>query len=134
MKKLNQLHNKMKESTKEYYNLFHKEMNKFKERFFKLDEGDVVKISILKVLNEDWDNCMSYIRCYYCKDKYGSWHKIDEKQDFKYEMYDLEKLKQAEEIDREEYQRLRELIIEKVNNEELEKLHKKMKTLKDKYI
>jgi len=130
MEKLNQLNQEIVQKEKEVYDIIHREIDKFRGKFFKNKEEKIVKISIFKVETTSWDNAVEYTRCYYCQDERGSWWKIDEKQDFEYKEYDLEKLKEATEISQDEYEKKRDVIIEQARHDEVDKIRIKYNELK----
>lgn len=130
MNKLNQIHREIAKKEKERHDILHREIDKFKGKFFKNKEEDVVKISIFKVETTNWDNAVEYTRCYYCQDERGSWWKIDDKQDFEYSEYDLEKLKEAIEISQDEYEKKRDVIIEQARHDEVDEIRIKYNELK----
>jgi len=127
MNKLNQLKQEITQKEKEVYNILHKEINKFKGKFFKNKEDKIVKISIFKVKTTDWSNVIDYVRCFYCKDKHNSWWEIDEKMNFEYTEYDLEKLKEAIEISKDEYEKKRNVLIEQARKDEIDKIKQELK-------
>ena len=130
MNKLDQLHQEIAQKQKERYDILHKEIDRFKGKFFQDKKDDVVKISIFKVETTYWSNAIDYVRCFYCQDDKSSWWQIDEKMNFEYEEYDLKKLQESEEIPQEEYERLRDVIIEQVRHDEFDKIRIKYNELK----
>ncbi len=130
MNKLNQLNQEIAQKEKEVYDILHREIDKFKGKFFKHKKEKVVKISIFKVETKEWSNALDYVRCFYCQDDKSSWWQIDEKLNFEYKEYDLEKLQEAEEISQDEYERLRDVIIEQVRKDEVDKIRIKYNELK----
>jgi len=130
MNKLNQLRKEILKKESERHDILHREIDKFKGKFFKNKKEDVVKISIFKVETTNWDNAVESTRCYYCQDERGSWWKIDEKQDFEYSEYDLEKLQEAIEISQDEYEKSRDVVIEQARHDEVDKIRIKYNELK----
>ncbi len=132
-KRLEQLTEELKKLQETKYNLIKLQMDRFKGRYFKVeDEGKVVKISIFYTETSNYDNCMEYKRCYYCKDKHKfSWWQVDEQMSFDYKENDLEKLYNAREIGINEYHKLRNTIIKQVENHELDKVKKEFNKLKE---
>lgn len=130
MNKLYQLNQEIAQKEKEMNDILHKEIDKFKGKFFKHKKEKVVKISIFKVETKNWSNAIDYVRCFYCQDEKGSWWKIDEKLNFEYKEYDLEILKKAIEISQDEYEKKRDVIIEQVRKDEVDKIRIKYNELK----
>ena len=130
MEQLNKLNQEIAKKNNERDTLLHKEMDKFKGKFFQNKKDGVVKISIFKVETTYWSNAIDYTRCFYCNDDMSSWWEIDKQSNLSYEEYDLEKLQEAEEISQDKYNEIRDVIIEQVRKDEIEKIRIKYDELR----
>jgi len=108
-----------------------KEMDNYKGKYFKNKEEDDVKLSVFFVSGEYWDNAIDYVRSFYCESESFGWWQIDEEMNLEYSLYDLSKLEEAEEITEKEYLEIREIIVNKAKEKEIEKLKNKYEEKKE---